>query len=41
LGVRERQERERETVARAILDAARDLFVTHGYQEVSIRKIAE
>jgi len=28
-------------VARAILDAARDLFVTHGYQEVSIRKIAE
>jgi len=41
LGVKERQERERETVARAILDAARDLFVTHGYQEVSIRKIAE
>jgi AcrR family transcriptional regulator len=41
LGVRERQERERETVARAILDAARELFVTHGYQEVSIRKIAE
>jgi AcrR family transcriptional regulator len=41
LGLKERQERERETVARAILDAARDLFVTHGYQEVSIRKIAE
>ena len=41
MGVKERQERERETVARAILDAARDLFVTHGYQEVSIRKIAE
>jgi len=41
LGVKERQERERETVARAILDAARDLFVTYGYQEVSIRKIAE
>jgi AcrR family transcriptional regulator len=41
LGVKERQERERETVARAILDAARDLFVTHGYQQVSIRKIAE
>jgi len=41
LCVKERQERERETVARAILDAARDLFVTHGYQEVSIRKIAE
>ena len=41
MGVKERQERERETVARAILDAARDLFVTHGYQQVSIRKIAE
>jgi AcrR family transcriptional regulator len=41
LGVRERQERDREAVARAILDAARELFVTHGYEEVSIRKIAE
>jgi len=41
LGVKERHERDRETVARAILDAARHLFVTHGYQEVSIRKIAE
>ena len=41
MGVKERQERERETVARAILDAARELFVTHGYHEVSIRKIAE
>ena len=41
MGVKERQERDRETVARAILDAARHLFVTHGYHEVSIRKIAE
>jgi AcrR family transcriptional regulator len=41
LGLKERHEREREAVARAILDAARDLFVSHGYQEVSIRKIAE
>jgi AcrR family transcriptional regulator len=41
VGVKERQERERETVARAILDAARDLFVAEGYQNVSIRKIAE
>ena len=41
MGVKERQERDREAVARAILDAARELFVTHGYQEVSIRKIAE
>jgi len=28
-------------VTRAILDAARDLFVTEGYQHVSMRKIAE
>jgi AcrR family transcriptional regulator len=41
LGVKERQEREREAVARAILDAARDLFVAEGYPNVSIRKIAE
>ena len=41
MGLKERQERERETVARAILDAARSLFVSHGYQQVSIRKIAE
>lgn len=41
MGVKERQEREREAVARAILDAARDLFVAEGYQNVSIRKIAE
>lgn len=41
MGVKERHEREREAVARAILDAARDLFVAEGYQHVSIRKIAE
>ena len=41
LGVKERQEREREAVARGILDAARDLFVAEGYQNVSIRKIAD
>jgi AcrR family transcriptional regulator len=41
LGVKERQEREREAVGRAILDAARDLFVAEGYQNVSIRKIAD
>jgi AcrR family transcriptional regulator len=41
LGVKERQEREREAVARSILDAARDLFVAEGYQNVSIRKIAD
>ena len=41
MGVKERQEREKEAVGRAILDAARDLFVSEGYQNVSIRKIAE
>ena len=41
LGVKERQEREREAVARSILDAARDLFVAEGYLNVSIRKIAD
>jgi AcrR family transcriptional regulator len=41
LGVKERQEREREAVGRAILDAARELFVAEGYQNVSIRKIAD
>ena len=41
MGIKERQERDREAVRRAILDAARDLFVTEGYHNVSIRKIAE
>ena len=41
MGIKERQERDREAVSRAILDAARDLFVTEGYRNVSIRKIAE
>lgn len=41
MGVKERQEREREAVSRAILDAARELFVAEGYSNVSIRKIAE
>jgi AcrR family transcriptional regulator len=41
VGVKERQEREREATARAILDAARELFVAEGYNHVSIRKIAE
>ncbi|CAN5858138.1 TetR/AcrR family transcriptional regulator [soil metagenome] len=41
MGVKERQEREREATARAILDAARELFVAEGYGNVSIRKIAE
>ena len=41
MGIKERHERDREAVKRAILDAARDLFVSEGYENVSIRKIAE
>src|SRR3989441_11929467 len=41
MGIKERQVRDREAVQRAILDAARELFVTEGFQQVSIRKIAE
>lgn len=41
MGIKERQERDREAVQRAILDAARDLFVRDGFEQVSIRKIAE
>src|SRR3954464_6495000 len=41
MGIKERQERDREAVHRAILDAARELFTAEGYHNVSIRKIAE
>ncbi|HEY7290489.1 MAG TPA: TetR/AcrR family transcriptional regulator [Vicinamibacterales bacterium] len=41
MGIKERHERDREAVRRAILDAARELFTSEGYQNVSIRKIAE
>jgi AcrR family transcriptional regulator len=41
MGIKERHERDREAVRRRILDAARELFVHEGYQNVSIRKIAE
>lgn len=41
MGIKERQDRERLAVRQAILDAARDLFTTEGYRNVSIRKIAE
>src|SRR5579864_3399321 len=41
MGIKERHERDRDAVRRAILDAARELFVSEGFQNVSIRKIAE
>jgi AcrR family transcriptional regulator len=41
MGTKERQDREKQAVRQAILDAARDLFTTEGYRNVSLRKIAE
>src|SRR5262245_28870023 len=41
MGIKERQERDREAVRRSILDAARELFTAEGFHQVSIRKIAE
>jgi AcrR family transcriptional regulator len=41
MGIRERQSRERDTVRRKILDAARTLFLNESYSNVSMRKIAE
>lgn len=41
MGVKERQERDREELRQSILDAAQELFVAEGYRNVSIRKIAE
>ncbi len=41
MGVIERREREREEVRRKILDAARELFMTEGYEKVTMRRIAD
>src|SRR5215510_7107131 len=41
MGVKERQERDRAEMRQRILDAARELFIAEGYQNVSVRKIAE
>ncbi|MFQ3589814.1 MAG: TetR/AcrR family transcriptional regulator [Chloracidobacterium sp.] len=41
MGVQERKTRYKANVRRLILDAARELFVTEGYQHTSLRKIAE
>ncbi|HEV8421344.1 MAG TPA: TetR/AcrR family transcriptional regulator [Actinomycetota bacterium] len=40
MGITERRERERVEVRRKILDAARDLFVSEGYERVTMRRIA-
>ncbi len=41
MGIIERKEREREEMRRLILDAAQKLFLTNGYEKVSIRNIAD
>jgi AcrR family transcriptional regulator len=41
MGITERREREREEVRRKILEAARELFTTEGYEKVTMRRIAE
>jgi AcrR family transcriptional regulator len=41
MGVAERKSRQKESTRQEILDAARDLFVGEGYDNVSIRKIAD
>jgi AcrR family transcriptional regulator len=41
MGIKERRAREKQDLRQDILDAARDLFVSDGYQAVSMRKIAE
>lgn len=41
MGISERKEREREEMKKNILDAALKLFIEDGYDNVSIRKIAE
>ena len=41
MGVKERRTREKEQLRRRILSAARELFVTEGYESVSMRKIAD
>ena len=41
MGVKERRAREKEQLRRQILSAARELFVSEGYENVSMRKIAD
>lgn len=41
MGVKERREREKTETRDKILDAARELFISEGYDGVSMRKVAE
>ncbi|MFB5944424.1 TetR/AcrR family transcriptional regulator [Albibacterium profundi] len=40
MGIKERKERHKEDLKQKILDAAKSLFMKHGYEATSIRKIA-
>jgi len=41
MGSKQRREREKEALRQDILDAARELFVKEGYENVSMRRVAE
>ena len=41
MGIAERREREKEDVRRKILDAAHDLFAARGYENVTMRAVAD
>src|SRR5262245_10596319 len=41
MGSKQRREREKESLRQDILDAARELFISEGYENVSMRRIAE
>lgn len=41
MGVKERRERVKSETRDKILDAARELFISHGYEGVTMRKVAE
>ena len=41
MGITERREREREEIRTRILDAARELFDSEGYEHVTMRRIAD
>ena len=41
MGIKERKEKQKDALRREIMAAARELFVAHGYTNVSMRKVAE
>lgn len=41
MGIAQRRVREKHALRQEILDAARELFIEHGYQNVSMRKVAD